>query len=770
MGEPRLTETQWDPAIEEDLLRRWQAEGLHRFDRASKKPFFVIDNPPPYPSGTWHIGAVAHYSLIDMVARFERMAGKEVLYPWGLDRNGINIELTVERATKKPLHRWDREEFIERCRQEIQPISDALTALARRVGLSCDFEGHAYLTDSPEYRRITQAVFIDLFNRGLVYVGTRPAFYCTGCGTSIAEADIEYREDPGTLYTVAFPLADGGEILIATTRPELLCSCQAVIVHPEDPRLTATAGKRVRLPLFDREVEVRAHPSAKMEFGTGAAMICSYGDTTDIQLFRELGLEEIQAIGTDGRMTATAGAYAGLKVKEARQRVVEDLQAKGLLRKQEPVTHKTPVCERSKTPIEFIPMEDLYLRQVDVLPRLRERAAAMEFFPPKSRQLLLNWIDSVTIDWPISRRRFFHTEIPLWYCTACSKAITPPPGPYYRPWKDPPPFTSCPHCGGTGFRGEDRVFDTWMDSSNTNLVASQYLKDEAFFQGNFPTHLRPQGRDIVRNWLFYTMLKSHYVMDREPFRKVLVTGMGLDKHGRAMHKSTGNVIEPGPVLARHGADAFRFWAASETNVGDDFRIDEEKIAGAKKFLSKLWNVARFISSFEEPPEPPELRPADRWILGELHALAGACWAGYREYNFYGPANRCREFLWNLFAAHYMEMVKSRAYHGDAAAVWTLHACLRHLLRFLAPISPFLTDKVWSSLYGGSLHREGMPEAREAWKTDLTDLTGAVIAFNSAIWNAKKLAKKSLNEPVAGIPLPAELEPFHAELAAMHRLQ
>jgi len=379
-------------------------------------------------------------------------------------------------------------------------------------------------------------------------------------------------------------------------------------------------------------------------------------------------------------------------------------------------------------------------------------------------------MDSVTIDWPISRRRFFHTEIPLWYCTSCSKAITPPPGPYYRPWKDPAPFSKCPHCGGSEFRGEERVFDTWMDSSNSNLVATKFLQDESFFKANFPTHLRPQGRDIVRNWLYYTTLKSHYVMDREPFRKVFITGMGLDKHGRAMHKSTGNVIEPGPILAKHGADAFRFWAASETNVGDDFRIDEEKIAGAKKFLNKLWNAARFISGFEEPSVPPELRPADRWILGELNTLTEACLTGYEDYNFFGPANRCREFLWSVFAAHYMEMVKSRAYQGDAAAVWTLHACLRHLLRFLAPISPFVTDKVWSTLYGGSVHRQAIPEAREDWKTEFTGLTAAVIAFNSATWKGKKEAGKSLNEPVTGIAVPAGLEPFRLELTAMHHLQ
>jgi len=768
MPEPRLTDKQWDPAMEAEVSRRWEAEGLYRFDRHSKKPFFVIDNPPPYPSGSWHIGAVAHYALIDMAARFERMAGNEVLYPWGLDRNGINIELTVERATKKRLHQWDREEFIERCRQEIQPFTDQLTALARRIGLSCDFENHTYRTDSPEYRRVTQALFIDLFNRGLVYTGTRPAFYCTGCGTSIAEADIVYAEGEGQLNTIAFPLQDGGEILIATTRPELLCSCQTVIVHADDERFTAIAGKTAMVPLFDRPVTVRAHPSAKREFGTGAAMICSYGDTTDIALFRELGLEEIQGIDTQGRMTAAAGPYAGLKVKEARAKVIEDLRARGLLRTQTTVVHKTPVCERSNTPIEFIPMEDLYLKQVEVLPKLRERADAMAFFPPRSKQLLFNWMDSVTIDWPISRRRYFHTEIPLWYCRRCEKPLVPPPGPYYRPWKDPAPFEACPHCGGKEFRGEERVFDTWMDSSNSNLVATLFMKDDAFFRAQFPTHLRPQGRDIVRNWLYYTTLKSHYVMDREPFRRVLITGMGLDKHGRAMHKSSGNVIEPGPLLDRYGADAFRFWAASETNVGDDFRIDEQKIAGSQKFLSKLWNVARFISGFEEPKAPGPLRPADRWILEELDRLVSDCWQGYREYNPFVPSNRCRDFLWNVFASHYLEMVKARAYHEDTAAAHTLHACLRTLLRCLAPITPFVTDRVWSTLYGGTVHRQSLPEpvSRPA---EFGGLTEKVVAFNSSVWKAKKEAGKSLAEGLSGLPVPAELEPFGDELRAMHKL-
>jgi valyl-tRNA synthetase len=768
MAEPKLKERRWDAAFEEEMLRAWQKD-WPTFDPDTDKPVYVIDTPPPYPSGTWHIGAAAAYTFIDMAARYQRMRGKAVLFPFGLDRNGINMERVVEGKYGKPMRAFDREEFIRLCREEIEPFSRDLLALAKRLGLSADFDAFGYTTDSPEYRRISQAIFLDLFRRGLVYEGDRPSFYCSECGTTIAEADIQYEERPTTLAWIPFPLPEGGAVPIATTRPELLCACRAVIVHPTDERYLGLHGKMAKVPLYGQEVPVVAHPAAKPEFGTGAAMICSYGDTTDIALFRELRLEPVKAIDEEGRMTEAAGPYAGLPVAEARDRILRDLRSQDLVEKTETSLHRSPLCERSKTPIEFVPMRDWYLRQLDVLDDLRRLADEMEFHPPRSRQFLDDWMASLTIDWPISRRRYYHTEIPLWYCEACGEVLAPEPGPYYRPWKDPAPFDACPKCGGTSFRGEDRVFDTWMDSSNSNLVATLYMRDDAFFRARFPPDLRPQGYEIVRNWLYYTLLKSHYVVGKKPFRHVMIHGLGLDAQGRAMHKSLGNVIDPRDVLAKYGAEALRFWAASEANIGENFRIGYDKIAAARNYLTKLWNVARFISTFERPETGPELTDTDRWILAELNRLVEDALEGYEDYNFFPVANGARDFLWNLFAAHYVEMVKGRAYEGDAAARWTLHEVLGTFLRLTAPITPFITDKIWSEMFGGTVHREAFPTVRREWDSELIATTATLVAFNSRIWKEKKDRGMSLAEPLTGVDLPEDLEPFRADLVRMHRL-
>lgn len=767
MAEPRIRAKRWDPRREEELLDAWKPD-LYRFRKDTDRPVFVIDTPPPYPSGVWHIGQVAAYSLIDMIARSRRMMGYEVLFPFGLDRNGINIELRVEEKYGKPLHEWDREAFIRVCREEVDAQSRGFLDIARRTGFSFDLEDRYYETDSEAYRRVSQAIFLELFSRGLFYRDLRPAFYCPGCRTSIAEADIEYEERPSKLVYVRFAGKGGSGITVATTRPELLFACDAVIVHPEDERYRDLPGTTVLVPPHGKEVIVHAHPAAKPEFGTGAAMICSYGDTKDIQLFRELELEPTKLIDEEGRMTDAAGRYAGMTAAEAREAVTRDLRATGVAGKVEEVDHKTPVCHRSGDPVEFVQTLDWYMRQLDVLPELRELAHEMEFHPPKQRQLLLDWIDSLTIDWPVGRRRYYHTEIPLWYCVDCGEVLAPEPGPYYRPWKDPPPFDACPKCGGTAFQGEEGVFDTWMDSSNSNLIACLYDRDPAFFQAHFPASLRPQGRDIVRNWLYYTLLKSFRLLGKKPFEHVFIHGMGLDKHGRAMHKSLGNVIEPWPVLERYGADAFRFWAASETNVGEDFRISEEKIAGAKKFLTKLWNVARLVSSFEEAPEG-ELRPTDAWILAELDGLIEDCQGGYEAFNLFPPANGSRDFLWNLFAPHYLEMVKDRAYRGDSSCRYALHTVLRALLRLLAPLTPFVTDAIWRELYEGSVHREALPTPRGVGRTDLRALTPNLVAFNSRVWKEKKERGLALKDPLPGVAIPQTLMPFAPDLRAMHRL-
>jgi len=770
MPEPRLAAKNWDIAFEAEVRALWEKEDLYSFRPDGRRPVYVIDTPPPYPSGEWHPGAVIHYATIDMIARSQRMLGKAVLFPFGLDRNGINIERTVERKYRKPLHQWDRAEFIAKCREEIREIGEGILNVARRMGMSADF-ANTYYTDSDEYRAFSQGIFLDLFRKNLFYRGDRPTFYCVACETTLAEADIVYEEKPSKLAWIRFSVEGGGHVTIATTRPELLAACRTVIVHPDDDRWRGIVGKLARVPIFGQSVPVRAHKDAKMEFGTGAAMICSYGDMEDVRIFREFQLEPVKAIDARGRMTEVAAPFAGLPVEKAREGVLEALQAEGFLEKVEPIQHMTPLCERSRTPVEFLSMEAWYMKQLDFRDDILRLAAEMEFHPAKNRQFLLDWVNSLTIDWPVSRRRYYHTEIPLWYCNSCGEVLAPEPGPYYRPWADRAPFDACPKCGGTTFRGEDRVFDTWMDSSVSNLWVTGYRKDDGFFRANYPTHLRPQGRDIVRTWLYYTTLKNALLLGSKPFQHVFVGGLGLDARGRAMHRSLGNYLPAEPLIEKYGADAIRFFGASEAGPGDDFRISEQKIGGAQKFLSKLWNVARYISSFGYVGEGTlggALSQTDDWILAELDEVIAVCRQSYEDMNFFVAANRVREFVWNVFAPHYVEMAKARAYGGSRDAEWTLHEVLRDVLRLLAPIIPFATDRLWREIYGGSVHAEEFPRVR-GWAESLRDLTAKIVEFNSAVWREKKEKGLSLKDLLPGLAVPEELRRFADDLEKMHHI-
>lgn len=771
---PKIQEKAWDPSIEKKTLEVWESENLYTFNVRSKKKKFVIDTPPPYPSGRpWHIGAAAQYSQIDMIARTARMLGYEVLFPIGIDRNGIPVELYVERTYKLSIRSVEREKFLELCSKALDDLEAEMLSIMRRMGLSADFKNY-YRTDSPEYRALTQKTFIKLWNEGLIYEATRPNNYCWECGTTIADAEVEYEELPAKLVYMRFKVKETGQdLVVASTRPELLCSCKAVIVNPNDERYLSIHGLHAIVPVYSTEVPIIPHPAARPEFGTGAMMVCSYGDYTDVQLFRELGLEEVVAIGEDGRMTERAGKYAGLRVEEARRRIIEDMQNEGLITKVEDIMHRTPICERSKTPIEIIPMREFYLKQLYAVNELKRLAEKMRFHPEMHRQLLLDWISSLRIDYPISRRRYYATEIPIWYCKNCGAPTLPPPGRYYRPWLEKPPFDRCEKCGGTEFIGEERTFDTWMDSSISPLFIVKYDKDPKFYRATYPVSIRPQGKDIVRTWLYYTLLRCYQLTGRAPFKHVWISGLGLDEKGEKMSKSKGNVIDPVPILEKYGADAFRFWNAQEASLGYDFRISEAKIASATKFLTKLWNVARFVSSFPIPRRA-RLMPADRWILAELSFLVRESLKHYKEFNFFYPARFIRDFLWNVFADHYVEMVKTRAYgvgfaEGEQRAAWfTLHTVLRNVLLLLAPITPFITDALWRRLYGRrSIHLERFPKT--LWPTAYRKFTEPIIEFNSSVWAKKKSLGLSLKDPIE-CEIPRELKIFEEDLRAMHNIK
>ena len=816
--EPKIQSTSWNPEIIENaILKKWEEyekgkDAYHFAIDDESKPAFVIDTPPPYPSGRpWHIGAAAHYAQIDMIARVARMNGKNVLFPIGIDRNGLPVEIYTEKKYKVRMRQMDRQKFLDLCKVALDDLEAEMIQIMKRMGLSGNFKEY-YRTDSDEYRALTQTTFIELWKRGLVYLANRPNNYCPDCGTTIADAEIIYNEIPTKLVHMKFKVkkeeeekenennTDDTRIIVASTRPELLFACQAIIVNPEDDRYKHLQGSYVILPLFNREVSIVPHHSAKPEFGSGAVMVCSYGDQNDVQLFRELGLKEIVALNENGFTTEAAGQhYAGLRVTQARTKVIEDLKNAGLVEKEESITHRTPLCERSKTPIEIIPLQDYYIKQLEFVPQLKELAFKLKFRPDMHRQILLKWLDSINIDWPVSRRRFYGTEIPIWYCNACKAPnLAPSDGKYYRPWKDKPPFEKCEKCGygDSGFTGEDRTFDTWMDSSISPLYVTKFGKDKKMFDYAYPTAIRPQAKDIIRTWLHYTMLRCVQLTGKIPWNEAWIMGYGVDEKGEKMSKSKGNVIDPFPVIQKYGADTFRFWSASEANLGYDFRCSEQRIAGAQKFLSKLWNIGRFLSSFEVIEERPQhLEPSDRWILAELAQLVKECRRGYSDYNFFIPANAIREFTWHLFAAHYIEMVKGRAYAtinsshsnnsnnddehmGKRSALYTLHRCFSTILSLIAPVIPFIVEELWTKMYSNetTIHRQAMFRIEEGEEdAEMTKYTKHIIDFNSMVWNKKKetISKEtgkplSLKDPI-DISVPSELEQFREDLKTMHNL-
>ena len=822
MHESKIPDKRWSIDLEKRIQQEHYAdENLYNerygFNPDSGKEIFVIDTPPPYPSGTWHIGAVAQYSMIDVIARSQRLLGKEVSFPWGVDRNGINVEFTVEKNTKRKMKTYDRAEFLELCRETIETFTQSMRDTARRVGLSMDF-ANEYLTDAPNYRAVTQAIFTDLFKRGEIIEDLRPNIYDPVEGTTIADAEVERLTRKTKLVDVIWETSDGEKVIISTTRPELICACGIVVVHPDDKRYTDLVGQEISLPLevSDRSttVKIATHPSVKSEFGSGVLMVCSFGDQNDVSVFRELGLNPFQAIDLEGKMTKIAGPLAGMSVMEARASAIEQLEQSGRLHQIVEKDQEVPVSERGKNPVEIILLKEWYVRQTHMQDKIRELAEDIEFHPPRNKQFLLDWMDNISIDWPISRRRWYHTEIPIWYSEDDSMVVVPPAGVYVQPWKDAPPEGSEVLDRETrelrglyadmkaelgALRGEEKVFDTWMDSSNSNLFVSGYLNQPDVFDRAFPTAIRPQGKEIVRTWLYYTLLKSALLLNKPGFKHVWIDGLGMDPWGRKMSKSLGNGIDADSVLEcgaggktgswqvrgpeksvklranKIGSECFRLWKACDAQVGDDFHINPEEIE-SKYFgvLTKLFNVARFASQFEVPEQldrQPEVLPIeDEWILAEFHQTMNKVQQAWQNLDIYTATQSLKTFGTGILPSHWLEMSKSRLYDGDEKAAWTIHRIVRDFMSALSPVCPFFTHYISSTLYGTSaVDVRSFPDLTPE-NSDLCTLTSDIESFNSETWKTKKSQGISLNAPISGVSIPENLQAFQEVFTRMHKLE
>ena len=829
MPTPRLNEKRWSVDLEKKIQSEHSASSeeytkRYGFNPDSGKEIFVIDTPPPYPSGTWHIGAVAQYSMIDVIARSQRLLGKEVYFPWGVDRNGINIEFTVEKNTKRKMKTYDRAEFLQLCEETIEEFTQAMRNTARRVGLSCDFD-REYLTDAPDYRSVTQSIFVELFKNGTIIEDLRPNIYDPVEGTTIADAEVERLQRKTKLVDVKWELDDGSELIISTTRPELICACGVVVVHPEDDRYQHLVGQKIKLPLpvsqREQYVEIKTHPSVKSEFGSGVLMVCSFGDQNDVAVFRELGLTPFQAINLEGCMTELAGQWSGLLVIDPRKAIIEHLEANGQINKIEEREQEVPVSERGKNPVEIILLKEWYVRQTHIQDRMKELIEDITFHPVRNRQFLLDWMDNISIDWPISRRRWYHTEIPIWYSADEKYVIVPPSGTYVQPWREQPPagsrvlnresrqdvgsYEDMTDSLGE-ISGEQKVFDTWMDSSNSNLFVSGYLNHPEVFEKSFPTALRPQGKEIVRTWLYYTLLKSALLLDKPGFQHVWIDGLGMDPWGRKMSKSLGNGIDADSVLEcgaggrtgswkvkgpektvnlkanKIGSECFRLWKACDAQVGDDFQINPEEIE-QRYFgvLTKLFNVSRFASQFDVPSDldnlPSNLNIEDEWILHEFNTVMHEVKTAWENLDIYTATQALKTFGTGILPSHYLEMVKSRLYDGDTKAAWTIHRMVRDFMSAFSPICPFFTHHISQTIYGISAvdvdefpnnpFSDNYDQSRgEFLKSKTFDLQ----TFNGEVWSTKKENGISLNQPISGMVIPDNLREFTDILTSMHSLE
>lgn len=706
----------FDSEIERRWQRQWAKDGAHRFRAEGDKPVYSMDTPPPFTSGSLHLGHVYNHAWIDIVARYKRMTGFDVLLPQGFDCHGLPTELAVEK--KRGVKRHERERFIEACRDWTGKAIERMKSQFDSLGYSTDWN-HSYRTMDPDYKKMVQKSLLTFYQKDLLYREKHPILWCWKCGTALAKAEVGYVEMPGKLYYIDLDVSGAHKLTIATTRPELMPACVAVLVHPEDERYQSFVDREAIMPVFGNKVKIIADKDVDMEFGTGVVYVCTFGDEQDLKWQRKYKLPVIEAIEPNGRMSEAAGEFKGMKLKEARQAIVEELEKGGRIRKVEEYVHNV-LChtERSScgTPIELLPMEQWFIKVKEHLPKIKEAAREMRWFPGYMLGRLEDWCDSMDWDWIISRQRVFGTPIPFWTC-GCGEVI---PAKEDELPVDPRGTTKKCKCGGVA-KGETDVCDCWVDSSMSPLKVTQWGEDDVFFKKTYPATLRPQGYEIIRTWTFYTIFRDLVLTGEPCFRDLMINGMVAGPDGKKMSKSLGNVIEPEDVLKKYPADAVRQWAAGGT-LGEDYPFSWDECEHSARFLTKLWNVCRFIQGHLEDynDEKPELQLTDRWALSKLQALIKVTRESFDSYVFNIPLQEVRSFVWHELADYYLEMVKHRLYkpdiYGDEsrkAAQYTLRHILENILRLLAPIAPHITEELYTELFGEkSVHAQEFPRAED----------------------------------------------------------
>jgi valyl-tRNA synthetase len=691
--EYREVETRWQ--------QTWKDED-HYFQDGSDKPQFVIDTPPPYPTGEFHIGNAFNWCYIDFIARYKRMKGYNVMFPQGWDCHGLPTEVKVEETHNITKNDVPRQEFREMCRTLTVGNIEKMRTSMRRMAFSIDWS-HEYITMMPYYYGKTQLSFLRMMQAGKIYQSDHPVNFCPRCETAIAFAEVNYSDRTTSLNFFNF---DGVEI--ATSRPELLAACVAVAVHPSDERYAGKTGASLIVPLFGHEVPIISDEAVDPSFGSGAVMICTFGDKQDVIWWKVHGLPLRKAIDKTGKMTDIAGSYAGMTSGECRKAILAEMQNQGILIRQEPLQQRVGTCWRCKTPIEILSEHQWFVR----IPHEESLRAAKEvkWYPEHMFLRMENWIEQMEWDWCISRQRLFATPIPVWFCKDCGKVIIPDEADLPVDPTVDQPKSPCPVCGSSSFTPETDVLDTWMDSSISVLHVTGWDGSQKI-PPLFPAQIRPQGHDIIRTWAFYTILRSVSLTGSKPWEQILVNGMVLGEDGFKMSKSRGNVTVPEEILSEYGADSLRQWAAGGAATGSDIQFNWNDVVAANRFLTKMWNISRFslmqLTRQEYNPGTPVTALADRWLLTKIDQTVREVSDAFETYQFDRGLKAIRELAWDVLADNYIEIVKGRLYGGEGrdGACVAIMTALNNLCRMLAPYTPYFAEEVWSFIGSGSVHKQ-----------------------------------------------------------------
>lgn len=707
---------------EKKWQKYWEDNEIYKFDVNSNKEVFSVDTPPPTVSGKMHIGHALSYSQQDFIVRFQRMQGKNVFCPFGTDDNGLATERLIEKTKKIKARDMSRDEFVKLCNNTLdKELRPQYLADWKLIGMSCDWDIF-YSTINKHSQKISQWSFIDLFKKNRVYRKDAPSMWCPNCQTGISQVECEDKELSSNFIEIIFKVSNK-DLIISTTRPELLPACVAVFAHPSDKRYQQLFGKKAKVPLFNQLVPILPDKRANPEKGTGIVMCCTFGDQTDMEWQKAHNLPIITAISKDGRMSKVANKYEGLKVIEARKKIIEDLKKNKLLIKEKKIKHFVNVHERCKTEIEILKSEQWFIKYLDLKDKMLGWGASLNWYPKHMKVRYDHWVEGLQWDWLISRQRFFGVPFPLWYCKKCNEVILANEKDLpVDPIKNKPPIKKCSKCKSTDFIPEKDVLDTWATSSLTPNLAIDLFKDKKIYKKLYPMSLRPQAHDIITFWLFNTVVKARLHFNKNPWNDVVISGHALDPKGRKMSKSLGNVIEPHLMIEKYSADALRFWAAG-SKLGDDLPFQEKDLVTGQKFITKIWNACRFAFMNLEDYENKKLKNLeimDRWILSKLSRIIKSSTEWFDKYEFVRTKSDVENFFWHTLADNYLEIIKDRIYNpdkrseeGKKSAQFALYTTMISITKMIAPIMPFITEELYQLYFNKfekdkSIHSSSWP--------------------------------------------------------------